>query len=63
MDTYQGKTAEEWFRLHEVMRADFGRVLTERDAARKLGGIKSARKASTSRQNGKRGGRPKKPHS
>jgi len=29
-ETYKGKTAKEWFKLHEVMRKDFKRVLAEK---------------------------------
>lgn len=35
-DTYKGKTAKEWFKLHEVMRRDFKRVLGERDKIAKV---------------------------
>lgn len=27
--TYKGKSAKQWFGLHEVMRKDFGRILKE----------------------------------
>ena len=29
-NTHKGKTAKEWFKLHEVMRRDFGRLLREK---------------------------------
>jgi hypothetical protein len=28
---YKGRTAREWFNLHEVMRKDFGRLVEERN--------------------------------
>jgi len=33
-DTYKGKTAKHWYKLHEVMRKDFSRVLGELNAAK-----------------------------
>ena len=30
--THEGKTAEEWFKLHEVLRHDVARLNTEREA-------------------------------
>ena len=35
-EKYKGKTAKEWFKLHEVMRKDFKRVLAQKQRAEKL---------------------------
>jgi hypothetical protein len=34
--TYKGKSAKEWFKLHEVMRRDFGRLLKELQPLRRF---------------------------
>lgn len=33
-EKYKGKTAKEWFKLHEVLRRDVARLVKERDEAR-----------------------------
>jgi hypothetical protein len=34
LQSYKGKTAKEWYKLHEVMRKDFSRILAEKEASR-----------------------------